>query len=203
MRFALQLGARRPAYIIRHTQLLPRHILAIFNSALSHHYKANKTFVSISEESIRKGISATQQLIARQILTPYEQVYPKLLARCKSVLLDLAPICDFQSLRRCEGRFDRVIEDDIVSVWDTLFDMGVIGRSTDPSGMDDHSVGSNERYCYGQFHFNIDGAFGLATDGEFCFHPVFSRAFGMVRRNADKRVIYPAHIDLSNIYAES
>jgi len=191
------------AYIIRHTQLLPRHMLAIFNSALSHHYKSAGTFQSMSEESIRTGISTTQQLIARQILTPFEQVFPKLLAQCKKVLPDLNPICDYQALKRSEGRFDRLIEDDVASVWDKLFEMGIMGRSTGMSGTDDHSVERNDRYCYGQFHYNIDGAFGFATDGEFCFHPVFSRAFGMVRRNADKRVVYPAHIDLTNIYAEN
>jgi hypothetical protein len=31
---------------------------------------------------------------------------------------------------------------------------------------------------------------------------VFSRAFGMTRRSPDKRVVYPANIDLDNIYAE-
>jgi len=32
------------AYIIRHTQLLPRHILAIFNAALSEHFRIARTF---------------------------------------------------------------------------------------------------------------------------------------------------------------
>jgi hypothetical protein len=192
------------AYIIRHTQVLPRHILAIFNSALSYHYKSTKSFTKLSEEAIRKGVSATQQLIARHILIPFEQLYPKLLARCNSVLPDLDPICDYNTLKRAEGRFDRVIEDDVGSVWQALFEMGVIGRSSNHTGTDSHKLSANERYCYGQFHFNIDGAsFGLATDGEYCFHPVFTRKFGMIRRTQDKRVVYPAHIDLANIYAEA
>ena len=99
-------------------------------------------------------------------------------------------------------RFQRLIEEDVSSVWNTLFEMGVLGRSTGRNGVENHDLESSERYCYGQFHFNIDGAFGLATDGEFCFHPVFSRAFGMIRRTADKRVVYPAHIDLEDLYAE-
>jgi hypothetical protein len=181
------------AYIIRHTQLLPRHILAIFNAALSHHFKATRTFVGLSDE----------QLIAKQILLPFEQLYPKLLGLCRTILPDLDPICDFKTLRRAEGRFERRIEEDIGSVWHTLFEIGVIGRSTDRSGTDSHVQGQSDRYCYGQFHFNTDGAFGFATDGEFCFHPVFSRAFGLIRRSGDKRVVYPAHIDLDHIYEEA
>jgi hypothetical protein len=185
------------AYMIRHTQMLPRHILAIFNSALSAHYSANKTFSAMSEDAIRSGIIAVQKVIAAQILLPYEHLFPKLLAQCRTILPDLNPICDYGHLRKVEGRFKRQIEEDVTSVWTSLFEMGVLGRSIGHDGS-----AATDRYCYGQFHFNIDGAFGLATDGEFCFHPVFSRAFGMTRRNGDKRVVYPAHIDLEHFYED-
>jgi hypothetical protein len=190
------------AYIIRHTQLLPRHILAIFNSALSIHYKNTKSFMGVTQEAIREGVSSVQKLIANQILLPFEHVYPKLLAHCRTILPDLDPICPYTTLRKVDNRFHRLIEDDVTSVWNTLFEMGVIGRSTGPDGTNSHEVERSDRYCYGQFHFNIDGAFGLASDGEYCFHPVFSRAFGMVRRSADKRVVYPARISLEGLYAD-
>ncbi|MDN3920122.1 P-loop ATPase, Sll1717 family [Roseateles violae] len=190
------------AYIIRHTQLLPRHIIDIFNRTISSHYRQAKSFTGVSQEAVREGVRDSQRLISAQILHPYEQLYPKLLSACRSILPDLDPICSFAVLRKNQGRFQRKIEDDIGSVWDTLFRMGVLGRSIAQTGAHAHHVDMNDRYCYGQFHFNIEGAFGLATDGEYCFHPVFSRAFGMVRRTDDKRVVYPAHIDLFNVYGE-
>ena len=190
------------AYIIRHTQLLPRHILDIFNRTLSYHFRKQECFTDISAEAVREGVKESQRIIAAQILHPYEQLYPKLLAACRTILPDLDPICSHSVLRKTQGRFARKIEDDIGSIWDALFKMGVLGRSTTQSGTHSHHVEMNDRYCYGQFHFNIDGAFGLATDGEYCFHPVFSRAFGMVRRTNDKRVVYPAHIDLLSLYAD-
>ena len=191
------------AYIIRHTQLLPRHILAIFNAALSDHYKSTGTLRAVTEKSIRNGITAVEKLIAKQILMPYEQIYPKLLMQCKSILPDLQPICERNALRKIEGRFHRLVEEDVGSIWHTLFEIGILGRSTSGTGSDSHHASRDARYCYGQFHYNIDGAFSLPTDGEFCFHPVFSRAFGIVRRNHDNRVVYPAHIDLENVYAEA
>lgn len=190
------------AYVIRHTQLLPRHILAIFNSALGVHYKNTNSFMGVTQQAIRDGVTAVQKLIANQILLPFEHVYPKLLAQCRTILPDLDPICDYTVLRKVDGRFHRLIEDDVTSVWNTLFEMGVIGRSTGLDGTLSHDVERSDRYCYGQFHFNIDGSFGLASDGEYCFHPVFSRAFGMVRRSADKRVVYPARISLEGLYAD-
>lgn len=190
------------AYIIRHTQLLPRHILAIFNAALSVHLKATGTFLKISETAIRDGITSVEKLIARQILMPYEQIYPKLLAQCRKVLPDLEPVCDRSDLNSVENRFDRLIEEDVGSVWHKLFEIGIIGRSTNQGGSEQPHATAESRYCYGQFHFNIDGEFSLPTDGEFCFHPVFSRAFGIIRRNGDKRVVYPANIDIENIYEQ-
>jgi hypothetical protein len=190
------------AYIIRHTQLLPRHIIDIFNRTISNHYRREGKFTDISQEAVREGVRDSQRLIASQILHPYEQLYPKLLAACRTILPDLDPICSSAVLRKNQGRFLRKIEDDIGSVWETLFKMGVLGRSTAQTGTHSHKIEVNDRYCYGQFHFNIDGSFGLATDGEYCFHPVFSRAFGMIRRSNDKRVVYPAHIDLFDPYAE-
>jgi len=144
-----------------------------------------------------------EKLIAKQILMPYEQIYPQLLAQCRKVLPDLDPICDYNALRKIENRFKGVIEDDIIDVWHTLFEVGILGRSANQSGLDSHENIDDGRYCYGQFHYNIDGAFSLPTHGEFCFHPVFTRAFGIVRKNAkDKRVVYPAQINLEDIYEE-
>lgn len=190
------------AYVIRHTQLLPRHVLAIFNAALSEQLRTTGSYQAMSEEVLRKGVGDVQRTIADQILIPYKRLYPKLLAEARKALPDLDPICDYQALRRIESRFERRIEEDVGSVWDTLFEMGVLGRSTGHSGGEHHTHGDGGRYCYGQFHFNAEMAFGFATDGEYCFHPVFSRAFGMTRRRADARVVYPANIDLDNLYGD-
>jgi len=190
------------AYVIRHTQLLPRHVLAIFNAALSEQLRTHGTYKEMSAGVLRKGVADVQRTIADQILIPYKQLYPKLLAEARKALPDLDPICDYQVLRKMESRFARKIEEDVVSVFDTLFEMGVLGRSTGQRGGEHHTSVEETRYCYGQFHFNADMSFGFATDGEYCFHPVFSRAFGMTRRRPDPRVVYPANIDLDDIYAQ-
>jgi hypothetical protein len=184
------------AYIIRHTQLLPRHVLAIFNAILSRNYRSTGGFRRVEESAIRDGVTHVQEIIAMQILDPYMRLYPRLITACRELLPDLNPISSFSDLAKLERRFKHNIEEDIGSVWGKLFQMGVLGRAVEPvRGGDSHS-GQSDRYRYGQFHFNIDGAFGMATHGEYCFHPVFSRAFGMSRREDDRRVVYPANIDL-------
>jgi hypothetical protein len=188
------------AYIIRHSQLLPRHIIAIFNSILSRNYSKYGTFKIKTDEFIREGITNIQGFIANQILIPYRKIYPNLIEWCYANLPELKPICSFSELIKLEKRC-RVgtVEDDIGSIWHTLFRMGVIGiADTENSTNTAHS----KRYCYGYFHYNIDGAFALQSKGEYCFHPVFSRAFGIRRekKNPDTRVVYPANINLETIY---
>ena len=190
------------AYIIRHTQLLPRQILFIFNAALSEQFRKHKTFENVKGELVRKAVTESQRFIGEQMLTLYRNVYPKLLTEARKILPDLEPICDYQSLRKIESRFNRNIEDDVVSIWDTMFEMGILGRSTTKSGDLSNPPMDESRYCYGQFHFNADSGFGLATDGEYCFHPIFARYYGMARRKEEQRVVYPANIDLENIYVD-
>jgi|GEM_PF-3681078 len=192
------------AYVIRHTQLLPRHVLKIFNAAFSEQLRATGSFRNMNAATLRKGVGEAQRTIADEILNPYQRIYPKLIAEARKILPDLEPICDRAALQKVSSRFNRMIEDDITvdTIWQTFFDMGVLGRSLSEDGGSHHGVSANSRYCYGQFHFNADMEFGLATDGEYCFHPVFSRAFGMTRRSSDTRVVYPANINLDDIYAD-
>jgi hypothetical protein len=183
------------AYIIRHTQLLPRHAIAIFNGIVARSYERTKQVRAIDEESIREGIADAEKLIAQQVLVPYYKIYPELISVCEDVLPDLAPVCSYSDLRKIERRFARRVEDDIHNVWRTLFAMGVIGKvvADEPSGCDRLLA----RYCLGQFHYNVDGSFGLSAEAEYCFHPVFSRHFGIARRNGgDKRAVYPANIEM-------
>lgn len=164
------------------------------------HYSRHKCFRGVSEDDVRDGVSQQQEYISKQIMKLPNFLYPKLLNQCHIILPDLDPICDFKTLQRAEGRFDRLVEEDTGRIWNKLFEIGIIGRSTGAQGTDHHDVSKDDRYCYGEFHFNIEGSFAMATDGEYCFHPVFSRAFGMKRRGQDRRVVYPANIDLKNIY---
>jgi hypothetical protein len=184
------------AYIMRHTQLLPRHVVATFNAILARNYEWTGGYRQVSEDALKQGVSHAQKLIAHDILYHYEQIYPRFVSVCRETLPELEPICKYGQLHKLERRMTSRIEEDIPSVWDKLFQMGVIGRVDREIPIGSTAEAGNDRYCYGVFHFNSDSALGLATDGEYCFHPVFSRAFGIVRRGSDRRVVYPAKVDM-------
>ncbi len=188
------------AYIIRHTQLLPRHSIAIFNGIVARSYERTKQFRQLDEDAIREGISDAEKLIAQQVLVPYYKIYPDLIATCEDVLPDLSAVCTFNELRKIERRFSRRVEDDVRNVWRTLFAMGVIGKVVPASSQSAGSDRLSSRYCLAQFHYNIDGSFGLSADAEYCFHPVFTRHFGIARKNGDdRRAVYPANVELMTI----
>jgi hypothetical protein len=186
------------AYVIRHTQLLPRHAIVYFNAVISRSWEDTGGFREISEDALREGVNHVQRLVAQEILSPYELHFPEVIQRCSEILPDLSPICTYAELKRNEGRFARRIEEDATDLWRLLFDMGIIGRVL-PQADAGELPHLPERYCYGAFHFNSQTDFGLATDAEYCFHPAFSGAFGMHRRNGDTRMVYPANIDMPTL----
>jgi hypothetical protein len=188
------------AYIIRHTQLLPRHAIAIFNGIVARSYERSKQFRCLDEDSIRTGISTAEKLIAQQVLVPYYKIYPELIATCEDILPDLSPVCTYDDLRKIERRFKERVEEDIRNIWRTLFGMGVIGKVIKADHPENSATSHGSRYCLAQFHYNIEGAFGMSGDSEYCFHPVFTRHFGISRKSgSDRRAIYPANIEILTV----
>lgn len=180
-------------YIIRHTQLLPRHIIHIFNRILSHNIRLWGGVKRIDSDCIKKGVSDASSIIADSILAPFWNLYPNLLTACQDVLPNLEPICSGASLRKVQRRLDSRKDDNVASPWNTLFDIGILGQVVEPSS--EHKI--SDYYCYGEFHYNTSGhEFGLATDRLYCFHPVFIRKFSMQKFDKNlAKTIYPNAID--------
>lgn len=184
------------AYIMRHTQLLPRHMIYIFNTLLSRSFAATGGFRFIDGRTIVEGIKEAEMRISDQILTPYKAIFPILLDACSSVLPEVEPICRFKSLKGVEERFKLRIDEEVFSVSQTLFQMGVLGKVVPNAGQRPAYI-KTSRYALAEFCFNsYSSSLSCQQDDEVCFHPVFSRTFGMKRSDPDeKRVIYPAGVD--------
>lgn len=185
------------AYVIRHTQLLPRHAIMIFNRMLSRAKADAGGWRRVSEESMREGVSDAEDLIARHILQPYFVKYPRLLDACSDILPDLNPICSNSDLVKIGRRFKGRHEDEINNVWKTLYQMGVIGRVVEGHPSEIPIEMRSARYCFGEFVFNGAPSLGMANDQNYCFHPVFTRFFRIPRRDTDdRRVVYPSNTEM-------
>jgi hypothetical protein len=183
------------AYIIRHSQLLPRHIIFFFNEVLRRTYRATGGFRQLESKSVVEGVKEVEKTVALHVLTPYQTMYPRLISACKDILPDLEPVCTASDLDKVARRFKNLVEDDVISVWHKLFEMGILGKVI-PTNDNPPEFIKSSRYVLGAFHYNIDGSFSVATDGQYCFHPIFSSFFGISRRDPnDKRTVYPANVD--------
>ena len=179
------------AYIIRHTQLLPRHAILIFNAIISRAFQQDSGFARIDSDHIREGVAAAEKLIADQALVPFERIYPKLIQACYDVLPQIHQVSGYGELRIHEKKFKNRIEADIKNVWKTLYYMGIIGT------VDTHFSPPSDRYVFASFHFDEKATFGLSHEARYCFHPAFSKRFGVTRRAVDgRKSIYPANVEM-------
>jgi hypothetical protein len=171
------LGYREPAlaYIIRHTQLIPRHFIILFNSMLLRTHVHTGGFRAIDEDAVVSGIAEGEKFVAAQILKPFEEIYPKLIRSTRILLGNLPVICEECDLDRINGRFKERVEEDIFDVWGTLYEIGVLGmldsgdtETKDETLISDSDPETFKGYLYARFHFNSNDAFSKSNRQKYC-----------------------------------
>jgi hypothetical protein len=179
------------AYIIRHTQLLPREFLMIFNAAILASHKEMGGSWFIARDEIVSSIEAQEENFANQVFVPYRHLYPILVSHVKEVVATLPPIFSGRDLDSCR-KLDSLTKHEVSDCWSMLFEMGVIGYIEDEKDGEGH----HELYEYGRFHYNSVRSIVFAPDRRYCIHPIFSGAWQC--RNhvgaANMKFIYPADV---------
>lgn len=180
-------------FITRHTQLRPRHYILIFTEIIIRAHEASGGYRNIEPKALLDGVEKAEIEIARQVLNPYNLIYPKLVKACKPVLSNMPPICDASHLRKFGSRFKGRIEPDIDDVWETLYEMGVIGI-IDPQN---YKLTPNEAmYVRANFIFNSEEQFSLNDARKYCLHPIFSKFFGTNRELGECQIaVYPDRVE--------
>lgn len=182
------------AYIIRHTQLRPREILEIFNGILRHAFNDSSGYRTITSENIVDAVADVEDDLASYVTDIYHSLFSRLLVACDDILPEVPAICNGKTLDKVERRFKGRVESDVSNVWRTLYHMGILGYE-DNSG--NHHAETSERYVYARFAYNSRSPIPLANDRIYCFHPLFSKRFGMRKSGAYAfKVVYPAGIEL-------
>jgi hypothetical protein len=170
------------AYILRHTQLLPRHLLIILNSICDKFRRfPDATLNIISEEAIRRGVAAVEDVLVQEIFAAYRSVYPRASAVCKACLPELQhkfSIGDLERVFRSQGKksMETVDFSDFKRM---LVEMGVIGRVLD----DTH------RYIQAEFEYTVPHQLITSTEDMLCIHPLFTKVFSVKTR--ERKPVYP------------
>jgi energy-coupling factor transporter ATP-binding protein EcfA2 len=188
----VQEGSR--AYILRHTLLLPRHILLLLNRIAGHSHEDTRNWRQFTERGIVTGVQAAENEIAEEILHPYESIYRDIKSTLNKVLGDLPPIFPFGDLHKCINRIKDAFGLEHYAMIELLYRIGIIGRVCRPEddGTDNPTY---KMYTMADFFFNSPGNISFSGADTLCFHPVFSRYYNSYRhRTEDTRIIYPRGI---------
>jgi hypothetical protein len=181
------------SYIMRHTHLLPRHLIVLFNKMSTMSYKKTGSWERITSESVIAGIGQAENDIAEEILQPYDVIYNKIGRVLSGSLGSLAPFFTYGGLDRVLTRIP------IPAAWNLtkpelfslLWQIGIIGRVCKDEELSDI-------YVLAEFSFVHSGNIAWDGEDELCFHPVFSRYFNAYRhRNGDKRIVYPKGVSFN------
>ncbi|MEO1523204.1 MAG: hypothetical protein AAFU78_20855 [Cyanobacteria bacterium J06633_2] len=165
-------------YITRHTQLLPRHFLLIFNRIISSAIQEGKSLSPsrISEEMVQESVARMESRIVDQVLDSYKRSWPSAKQALTAVLPGLNKnIVHYSELHKHfnQAGGERGVFQNISGFSDflkMLSELGAIGRLT--TSTNDYATATFE---YGEPHRM------LYTDKDtLCVHPIFTEMFRVI-----------------------
>ncbi len=200
------------AYVLRHTQLLPRHLLRLLNAVWVRNNDGlnGVDSVQVGEEAVIKGVCDVEGHIVTEICKAYELVHPMADEVCRAVLKNLPRRFSDSELhkafnrvgkgaikrasRRMEDRRLAERSDRIGTIDNGMFDMdyfdframlleiGCLGRQIDQT----------ERYDVAEFEYAIPHRLAVGDDDVMCVHPLFSGVYqSQPDPEGEKRLVYP------------
>jgi hypothetical protein len=158
------------AYMLRHTQLLPRHLIDIFNGSLRAGIsRATGAIGALEPASIFNAVRECEARIAAGVAQAYEHKYPKLRDVCAESVPNLPRIFDDEKLEQVFVRHARHITGgEYRDFKRMLIEAGVIGKS----------VGKvTDKYHEAEFEYTTQGKLVVAKADVLCLHPLFSNRF--------------------------
>lgn len=156
------------AYILRHTQLLPRHFIFILNRIWRDRTSRRNPF-DIAPSVIRRAIESCEVELAEEICTAYRPVYPKVSEICAALFPELTMCVSEAELHTKFNSFARATSWGMNSdeCRNMLIDIGAIGRF----------VKKTDFYIEAEFKYYSQNL-GISEDETLCLHPLFLGKFG-------------------------
>jgi len=172
------------SYILRHTQLLPRHFLILLNSIFKNPGMTSRlTPFPVSEERIINGVRQMEDFMVREIFVAFQLIYPTAEETCRRCLPELGHKFKMGDLHRVFTRHGKAVfgSDNLFDFQRMLLEIGAIGRV----------IPGKERdvYIKGNFEYTVQHQLSLSQDDELCVHPLFSGIFHGSGRQ--ERPVYP------------
>lgn len=179
------------AYLLRHTQLLPRHLVTILNEIFQENIRDNPDHPwNIFPEAIRAGVEHAESKIIHDIVTSFRGVFPQAKELCEAAIPNLRFSFDegtFHEWYQRSGIRAR-FELEYFQYSRILFDIGALGVVTRETDL----------YVHGDFNYTQTAPLQVNPDAKLCLHPLFARHFrspDIVARDNGAKVVYPAGVE--------
>jgi len=173
------------AYLLRHTQLLPRQLLRLLNSIAAVNRQLDQPFFKVRAEAVVKGVANEEQLIAAEIFSGFAARYHTAQKCCETCVPELPFTFDHGQLHKVFTRYGKkqFEKDDYDEFKRMLIEIGAVGRV----------IGKTELYVEGQFEYTEPHKLAVSVDDELCLHPIFAGAFSVKngRQGLSKFTVYP------------
>lgn len=166
-----RLGTReRPLmYILRHTQLLPRHFIQFLNSIWRENEVLGGSPTEVSEQAIVDGIDEVEEYLVADILSGYSASHPLASEICDRLIPHLGMFMTVDQLKQVikNTKTHQLVPDKVEGVLQLLVDVGALGlhqRSTD-------------LYHEAKFSFTERKIPVLISGQSACLHPAFAKHY--------------------------
>ncbi|WP_370296396.1 P-loop ATPase, Sll1717 family [Poseidonocella sp. HB161398] len=171
------------AYIFRHSQLLPRHLIGIMNGIFS---DGRSKSVFGEEVSICDGVKAAEQSIYEGVKSAFRKKYPNLDSVCAVTLTELPRFFGDSELHKVysyhgKAAMSAIGISDYREFKRMLVEVGAIGRASERTDI----------YADAEFEYAVRGRLNMSVRDELCLHPIFSGVHeSSVNRNS-QHYVYP------------
>lgn len=181
-------GLGRPedslAYILRHTQLQPRHLLQFLNTIFEKARRTCDSYPVVDELAVKSAISETEHLLAEEVFSGYKMLYPAARKVCEACIPEL-PLsfseADLQKVFNRKGK-KASAQNDFYDFRRILVETGIVGRV----------VGTTDRYIIGRFEYTEPHKLAIGASDQLCLHPVFAEVFHFKSSGGgNSRAVYP------------
>jgi hypothetical protein len=172
------------SYILRHTQLLPRHFLMLLNSIFKGLNSAPGSHpFPVSEERIITGIRKVEEFIVSEIFVAFKLIHPTAEATCKRCLPELGHQFSVGELHQVFTRHGKAVfgGEGMFEFQRMLIEIGALGRVIPGKETD--------VYIKGNFEYTVAHELTISHDDKLCIHPLFSGIFSNSARQ--DRPVYP------------
>jgi hypothetical protein len=172
------------SYILRHTQLLPRHFLMLLNSIFKGLDAAPGSHpFPISEQKIINGIRKVEEFIVSEIFVAFKLIHPTAESTCKRCLPELGHKFSVGELHQVFTRHGKAVfgGEGMFDFQRMLIEIGALGRVIPGKETD--------VYIKGGFEYTVAHELTISHDDQLCIHPLFSGIFSNSARK--DRPVYP------------